>query len=275
MKRCKGQYVAHTAFRCLCNILKEEGKIGHKVIAIDAGIDFAIFSRIYSGKQLLTSNYIERLYQCFAREEYHPYAFILKKRVIQELGILGDLRICKRIENYDYVELLNYLFYELDEGDIEAEYQMIKSFQQSVINDVEQRFNGKSVPISINEVPFGEDYDLYAFVKKQATVIEYPAQNGSMERVLLIFCTKDWIPIWEVITKLSDINQVDYHLLVRYEDQCLSHFYKQEVMIMNNSEFVEIEGMSLKVIRNSVQELGEHIYSVVQNFGLQYSGTVV
>ena len=57
MKKTVSNPVMYEAFAGMCKIAKEEGGVMHKVMAIDMGIEFSVFSKLLTGKRPISEHY--------------------------------------------------------------------------------------------------------------------------------------------------------------------------------------------------------------------------
>ena len=56
MKKTVSNPVMYEAFAGMCKIAKEEGGVMHKVMAIDMGIEFSVFSKLLTGKRPISEH---------------------------------------------------------------------------------------------------------------------------------------------------------------------------------------------------------------------------
>lgn len=233
MKRLTYNEVVYEAFAGMCRILKKKEGVMNKSIAIDMGMDFAIFSKLLSKKRGISDKYRDKIFNFFNADVYERYAEDFKLHICGVLCLSDSSIAYKKITAKSYPELLNYLFYDYNvedltiEDDIRAMFIFyVKKFFTEILDAHSDECGGYEIVV---------DDTIHELEKKLGLPENFIIEIGCLvdgrweKKIYILICPQTWNKGREIVKSPDAVEQAEYYMAVY-----LKEGYTESLLSMND-----------------------------------------
>lgn len=267
MKKTCANEVIYEAFAGMCKVLKEKGGVMNKSIAIDMGIDFGIFSKLLSGKRIISDKYRDKIFIYFSEDVFARYATDLKLHICDILCLPDSSIAYKKIMAKSYPELLNYLFYDFNEDDLTVEDDVRAMF----IFYVKKYFAKilEAHPVECGGYKIILDDDTHDLEKKLGLPENYVMEIGRFAhnqwegKIYILLCPQMWNRGREIFRDPDVVESADCYMVVRLKDSFTDNLFAMGGIRKVNDTAAEFETIRVGCLCRKAHQLAEMIFNKI------------
>ncbi len=196
MKKTVSNPVMYEAFAGMCKIAKEEGGVMHKVMAIDMGIEFSVFSKLLTGKRPISEHYAAKIYKYFSDAKWASYGPSLVKYICDRFKIPATSLLYRKMAAKEYKDLVSYLFFELKLQDIGSTVDLLnlflsylKKYLKTILEEHSGECDGYRI---INDDSFQKLEKDVNLPQNCVITVGQPSESGWVKRICILICPYQW-----------------------------------------------------------------------------------
>lgn len=259
--------VIYEAFAGMCKILKEEGGIMYKEMAIDMDIEFSIFSKMLWGKRPISEKYVKKIFMYFSNTRFAPYNAAFLEYIRAVLKISESSMIYKKMKAMSFEDLIHYLFYEFDIKEIGEAVDLkrlflfyLRKYFGQILEEKADESMGYAI-IEDTQVRILEQQ--LELIPNSIIEIGRPKDSGWDSKICIMVCPSQWHGEREILSNPLFIENFSDCMVVRLKEDRLENLCTMDRAENIGGALAEFEVLHTGKIYRSARELAEMIFRKV------------
>ncbi len=259
--------VVYEVFAGMCKILKEEGGVMYKEMAIDMDIEFSMFSKLLSGKRPITEKYGKKIFDYLSSSAFEVYEPMFLGYICQVLKISETSMLYNKLKAKTYEDLIRYLFYEFDMEEIREEvdlkrlflFYLHKYFRQ-ILEERSEECHGYKI---IKDEQTRELEQQLELTPNSIIEVGQPTDHGWMCKICILVCPSCWHREADILKNPLFIENFRNCMVVRLREDRTEKLCTMDRAENVDGTLAEFEVFHTGRIYNNARELAEMIFKKV------------